>query len=192
MEKINAFQFSVTHENRINKLKQTPKLIWFTGLSGSGKSTLANALEERLFEKGYITYLLDGDHIRKGINKDLGFSKEDRQENLRRVAEIANLFLDAGFIVLAAFVSPLESDRALVKNIVGKERYVEVYVNTSLEVCEKRDIKGLYFKARLGEISNFTGINALYEPPFYPFLFIDTSKEELSVNIDSILNKINL
>ena len=149
MENINAFQFSVTHENRIKKLKQTPKLIWFTGLSGSGKSTLANALEERLFEKGYITYLLDGDHIRKGINKDLGFSKEDRQENLRRVAEIANLFLDAGFIVLAAFVSPLESDRALVKNIVGKERYVEVYVNTSLEVCEKRDIKGLYLQVFL-------------------------------------------
>jgi len=189
MEKLNVFQFSVTHEKRIGKLNQTPKLIWFTGLSGSGKSTLANALEERLFEKGLLTYILDGDHVRMGINKDLGFSKEDRKENLRRVAEIARLFLDAGFIVIAAFVSPLESDRALVKSIVGADRYFEVYVNTPLEICEKRDVKGLYLKAKSGEISNFTGISALYEPPSNPFLSVDTSDKELQLNIDYIFNK---
>lgn len=189
MENLNVFQFSVSHKNRIRKLNQTPKLIWFTGLSGSGKSTLANALEERLFEKGCLTYILDGDHIRMGINKDLGFSKKDRKENLRRVAEIARLFLDAGFIVIAAFVSPLESDRVLVKSIVGEERYFEVYVNTPIEICEKRDVKGLYSKARAGEISDFTGISAWYEPPLNPFLSIDTSKLELTLNIDTIFNK---
>jgi adenylylsulfate kinase len=132
-------------------------LIWFTGLSGSGKSTIANALESKLFEKNIRTYSLDGDNIREGINKDLTFSPEDRTENIRRIAEVANLFIDAGIVVLAAFVSPYKKDRKNIQKIVGRQNFIEVYVNTSIEACEKRDVKGLYRKARLGEIKDFTG-----------------------------------
>ncbi|TDL99968.1 MAG: UDP-N-acetylglucosamine 2-epimerase (non-hydrolyzing) [Flavobacteriaceae bacterium] len=151
--------FSLQRQHREKLQGQKGRLIWFTGLSGSGKSTLANALEVELYNNGYKTYLLDGDNIRLGINKNLGFSQEDRGENIRRVAEIAKLFIDAGIITLGAFISPLSKDRELVKNIVGEENYFEVYVSTPLEKCEERDIKGLYAKARKGEIDNFTGIS---------------------------------
>lgn len=142
-----------------------PLLIWFTGLSGSGKSTIANELEKRLFESGIHTYILDGDNVRKGLNSDLDFSEKGRVENIRRIGEVSNLFLDSGLVVLSAFVSPFRSDRALVKKVVGAENYTEVFVDCPLEVCEARDVKGLYKKARNGEISNFTGISSPFEAP---------------------------
>jgi adenylylsulfate kinase len=140
-------------------------LIFFTGLSGSGKSTICNALETKLFSEGLKTYVLDGDNIRKGINKNLSFSPEDRSENIRRIGEIANLFVDAGIVTLAAFVAPYEKDRDAIRHLVGEGNYVEIYVNTPIEVCEERDVKGLYAKARKGEIKNMTGISAPYEVP---------------------------
>ena len=143
-------------------------LVFFTGLSGSGKSTICNALETKLFNEGIRTYVLDGDNIRKGINRNLGFSPEDRTENIRRIGEIANLFVDAGIVTLAAFVAPYEKDRNEIRALVGSDNYVEVFVNTPLEVCEARDVKGLYARARKGEISNMTGISAPYEVPSRP------------------------
>lgn len=140
-------------------------LIFFTGLSGSGKSTIANALEEKLFSDGISTYVLDGDNVRSGINKDLSFSAEDRSENNRRIGEVAKLFVDAGLVVLAAFVAPFQRDRALIRDTVGADNYVEVFVNVSLEECERRDVKGLYKKARAGEIKDMTGISSPYEAP---------------------------
>jgi|TARA_E500000318_G_C3563548_1_gene214652 adenylylsulfate kinase len=147
-------------------------LIFFTGLSGSGKSTVANALEQKLVEEKIKTYTLDGDNVRKGINKDLSFSAEDRSENNRRIGEVANLFVDAGMVVLAAFVAPFEKDRNFIKKTVGEENYVEVFVNTSLEECEKRDVKGLYQKARKGEIKDMTGISSPYEVPLRPDIIL--------------------
>ncbi|MBO0342092.1 MAG: adenylyl-sulfate kinase [Bacteroidota bacterium] len=147
-------------------------LIFFTGLSGSGKSTVANALEQKLVEEKIKTYTLDGDNVRKGINKDLSFSAEDRSENNRRIGEVANLFVDAGMVVLAAFVAPFEKDRNFIKETVGEENYVEVFVNTSLEECEKRDVKGLYKKARKGEIKDMTGISSPYEVPLRPDIIL--------------------
>lgn len=149
-------------------------MIWFTGLSGSGKSTLAVQLEAILFAKGYKTYLLDGDNIRAGINKDLSFTDGDRIENIRRIGEVSKLMLDAGIVVLSAFISPFQSDRDQVKEIVGAENYIEVFVDTPLEVCEQRDVKGLYKKARAGEIKNFTGIDSAYEIPKNPDIIIQT------------------
>ena len=150
--------------------------VWFTGLSGSGKSTVAGMLEKKLFDLNFKTYLLDGDNVRGGLNSNLSFSIEDRKENIRRVAEVARLFLDSGIVVLASFVSPLEEYRKLVKEIVGQENYVEVFVDTPLEECEKRDVKGLYEKARKGMIKDFTGISSPYEKPTNPDISIDTSK----------------
>ncbi|TFG73586.1 MAG: adenylyl-sulfate kinase [Flavobacteriales bacterium] len=143
-------------------------LIFFTGLSGSGKSTIANALEEKLYEEGIKTYILDGDNVRRGINRNLGFSPDDRSENNRRIGEIAKLFIDAGLVVLAAFVAPYKKDRDFIKNTVQPDNYFEIFVNTSLEECERRDVKGLYQKARRGEIKNMTGISAPYEAPVNP------------------------
>ena len=160
------------HKNGHNSL-----LIWFTGLSGSGKSTIANALEKILFDDGVKTYTLDGDNIRFGLNKDLGFSQSDRSENIRRIAETAKLMIDAGLVVLAAFVSPYIKDRENIKHIVKDVNFVEVYVNTSIEECERRDVKGLYKKARSGEIKNMTGISAPYQPPVNPDLEIKTESE---------------
>ena len=172
------------------------KVVWFTGLSGSGKSTIANIVERQLFEKDSQVYTLDGDNIRLGINKGLGFSPDDRKENLRRIAEVAKLFTDAGVIVLSAFVSPLASDRAMVKNIVGAEDFIEIYVNTSLAECERRDVKGLYKKARAGEISDFTGISAPYEAPAHPDMEIKTEEitaEKAANNITNfILERIKI
>jgi len=164
-------EYTLSQKDRAKLKMQKPFLLWFTGLSGSGKSTLANAVELALFEQGKHTYLLDGDNIRMGLNQGLGFSKNDRQENLRRIAEVSKLFLDSGLIVLAAFISPFEADRQKVKNIVGKEAFIEIFVDSPLESCEKRDIKGLYAKARRGEISHFTGISSPYEQP-KPLIYI--------------------
>ncbi|MDF0714778.1 adenylyl-sulfate kinase [Muricauda sp. 334s03] len=160
-------------------------LIFFTGLSGSGKSTIANALEQKLVEEKIKTYTLDGDNVRKGINKDLSFSAEDRSENNRRIGEVANLFVDAGMVVLAAFVAPFEKDRNFIKETVGEENYVEVFVNTSLEECEKRDVKGLYKKARKGEIKDMTGISSPYEVPLRPDITL-TEKETVEGAVNRI------
>lgn len=166
-------------------------LLWFTGLSGSGKSTLANLVEIALHKQGLSTYILDGDNIRKGINKDLSFAPEDRTENIRRIAEISNLMLDAGVITLAAFVSPYIKDRQEVQQIVGTDNFIEIFVNTSLEECERRDVKGLYKKARSGEIKNMTGISAPYEAPVNPDLEIITDGHSIEESVEIIINFIN-
>jgi adenylylsulfate kinase len=184
------FNFSVKQADRVNITGYNPKLIWFTGLCASGKSTLANALEIKLNSLGYLTYILDGDNLRAGINRDLDFTEEGRRENLRRAAEIARMLLDSSIVVIGAFVSPLESDRQMVKEIAGGENYVEVFVNTPLSECEKRDLKGLYRKARSGEINNFTGISAPYENPSAPFLEVNTLGQPVSVTIEIIYSKI--
>lgn len=176
---ITKHNFKVTQLDRSRKLNQEPKLIWFTGLSGSGKSTLSNIVEENLFNEGYLTYSLDGDNIRYGLCNNLTFSNQDRKENIRRIAEVANLFLDAGVIVCASFVSPFQEDREMVKSIVGEKKYIEIYVNTSIEECEKRDVKGLYAKARAGLISDFTGISSKYEIPLNPHFVIDTTNKDI-------------
>jgi len=166
-------------------------LLWFTGLSGSGKSTLANLVEIALHKQGLSTYILDGDNIRQGINKDLSFEPEDRTENIRRIAEISNLMLDAGVITLAAFVSPYIKDREEVKQIVGTDNFIEIFVNTSLEECERRDVKGLYKKARSGEIKNMTGISAPYEAPIKPKLEIFTDGQPIEESVKIILEFIS-
>lgn len=163
-----TYSYKVNRADRLNSNGHNSFLILFTGLSGAGKSTLANNLEYLLFKEKIKTYILDGDNIRKGINKNLSFSPEDRSENNRRVAEISKLLIDAGVVVLAAIIAPYEKDREIIKNIVYKENYIEVFVNTSLEICEKRDVKGLYQKARKGEIKNMTGISSPYEIPTNP------------------------
>ena len=163
-------------------------LLWFTGLSGSGKSTLANLVEMELHKKGISTFSLDGDNIRQGINKDLSFAPEDRTENIRRIAEIANLMVDAGVVTLAAFVSPYIEDRENIKNIVGVDNFIEIYINTSLDECERRDVKGLYKKARAGEIKNMTGISAPYEAPVNPDIEIVTDHQDVDTSVQTILD----
>lgn len=181
------------HLNREDRYKQNghaAKLIWFTGLSGSGKSTLANHVEVALFERGLHTYVLDGDNIRQGINANLDFTPEGRAENLRRIAEIAKLFIDAGTVVLAAFVSPTAEDREKIAEIVGKQNFIEIFVNASIETCEQRDVKGLYKKARKGEIDNFTGISAPYEPPKRPDVEVLSGEEAIDVSVTKVLKSI--
>lgn len=166
---------SVTDKERAALKKQTPVLLWFTGLSGSGKSTIANAVERKLFELGKHSYLIDGDNVRHGLNKDLGFSDADRVENIRRIGEVAKLFVDSGSIVLTAFISPFRADRAQAKDMLSSGQFLEVYIDTPLEVCEQRDPKGLYKKARSGEIKNFTGIDSTYESPLKPDIHVQTA-----------------
>ena len=166
-------------------------LLWFTGLSGSGKSTLANLVEVALHKNGLSTYILDGDNIRQGINSDLSFAPEDRTENIRRIAEISKLMLDCGVLTLAAFVSPYIKDRERVKHIVGDDNFIEIFVNTPLEECERRDVKGLYKKARLGEIKNMTGISAPYEVPVCPNLEVITDGKSIEESVKIILKFIN-
>ncbi|WP_370477423.1 adenylyl-sulfate kinase [Tamlana flava] len=189
------------HEYKINRFERQKLnghnsfLVFFTGLSGSGKSTLANALEERLNKNRIHTYVLDGDNVRRGINKNLGFSPDDRSENNRRIGEISKLFIDAGIVVLAAFVAPYEKDRKFIKETVNSNNFVEVFVNTSLEVCEKRDVKGLYKKARAGEIKNMTGISAPYEKPKKPDVEIshlNTVEESIEMIFKVIKDKLEL
>jgi adenylylsulfate kinase len=178
----------VSKEQREALMNQHATLIWFTGLSGSGKSTLAVQLEAELHERGYKTYLLDGDNIRAGLNKDLTFTDEGRVENIRRIGEVSKLLLDTGIIVLSAFISPFQADREQVKNIVGAENYVEVYVDAPLEVCEQRDVKGLYKKARAGEVRNFTGIDSPYEAPENADIHIPTHQLPIEQSIEKLLN----
>ena len=171
-------------------LKQHGLMIWFTGLSGSGKSTIAIALERELQQRGLLCRILDGDNIRSGINNNLGFSAEDRVENIRRIAEVGKLFIDTGIITLAAFISPNNEIREMAAGIIGKEDFLEIYVSTPLEECERRDVKGLYAKARRGEIKNFTGISAPFEAPTHPALSLDTSKLSLKESVDQLLDLI--
>jgi adenylylsulfate kinase len=168
--------FLVSQEEKSKKLKQQPKVIWLTGLSGSGKSTVAKHLEKLLFDKGFSTCILDGDNIRSGLNNNLSFSEEDRLENIRRIAEVAKLFTDNGLICICAFVSPTKEIRQLAKNIITPERYIEVFINTPIDVCEERDVKGLYAKARKGEVKDFTGISAPFDTPESGTISITTSK----------------
>lgn len=167
----------VERETREELLGQKGIVIWFTGLSGSGKSTVANEVAHRLHERGKLAYILDGDNVRHGLNKDLGFSPEDRSENIRRISEVAALFADAGVITITAFISPYSSDRNFCRELLGHDRFVEVFARASLDACEERDPKGLYEKARAGEISDFTGIDAPYEVPEQPEVVVDTECE---------------
>lgn len=180
-------KLDITREIRAGRMGQKPLTLWFTGLSGSGKSALANELEKRLNIAGKYTMLLDGDNIRMGLNKNLGFEPEDRIENIRRIAEVARLMNDAGLIVLTAFISPFASDRQNAREIIGKENFIEIYVSTSLEECERRDVKGLYRKAREGKIPNFTGISSAYEVPERPEIVIDTSRQSLGESAELVL-----
>lgn len=177
MNNITWHNQSITKEQRAMIKNQNPCIIWLTGLSGSGKSTLANALEVKLHELGYHTYLLDGDNIRYGLNSDLGFDEKSRVENIRRIAHLCKLFLDSGLIVISAFISPFKEEREFARNLVNKNEFIEVYLNIPLEICEQRDPKGLYKKARNGEITNFTGITSPYESP---------DKAEITIYVDEL------
>jgi adenylylsulfate kinase len=185
-----VFDKIVTRAEKEKKLTQKSKVIWFTGLSGSGKTTLASALERQLFGKGFLTQILDGDNIRSGINNNLGFSPEDRHENIRRIAEISKLLIHSGVICICAFVSPTEDVRNIVRSIVGEDDFLEIYVSTPLEVCEMRDVKGLYKKARAGEIPEFTGISAPFEIPQNIVLSIDTSDKTVDECVTVLLDRL--
>lgn len=180
----------IGRKDRAEQKGQNPKTLWFTGLSGSGKSTLANEIEKRLFSMGKHTMLLDGDNVRMGLNRNLGFKEQDRIENIRRVAEVAKLMNDAGLIVLTSFISPFAQDRENARSIIGSDDFIEIYVSTSIEECEKRDVKGLYKKARNGEIPNFTGICSPYEPPVSPDIVIDTGKGSIEENVDYVMQQL--
>jgi adenylyl-sulfate kinase len=177
----------VTRQERATQKRQKPCIVWLTGLSGSGKSTIANALEGELHAAGHHSYLLDGDNIRMGLNKGLGFSDADRVENIRRIGEVAKLFVDAGLIAITAFISPFRADRDMVRGLVGPDEFFEVYVKAPLEVCEQRDPKGMYKKARAGVIKQFTGIDSPYEEPLKPELVIDTAAQDLEHSTRQLL-----
>ena len=182
-----VFEELLQRSDKQNLLKQTSKVFWFTGLSGSGKTTIAKGVESKLHSSGYLTKLLDGDNIRSGICNNLSFSLEDREENIRRIAEISKLFLNCGIITLNCFVSPTNKIRKIAEKIIGKENLINVYINASLKTCEKRDTKGLYKKARNGEITNLTGINSPFEPPKNPQLEIDTNKNSIENSIEQVV-----
>ena len=184
------------HTHRVNReeremlLKQKGVVLWFTGLSGSGKSTIANEIAYKLHSMGHVSYVLDGDNVRHGLNKDLGFSPEDRNENIRRISEVANLFADAGIIAITAFISPYRKYRNFCRELVGNGRFFEIYTKASLETCEKRDPKGLYKKAKAGIIKDFTGVNAPYEEPENPEIIIDTDKYNIEESAEIVLKKL--
>jgi adenylyl-sulfate kinase len=181
-------QHKVTRAERALNKNQKPCLLWFTGLSGSGKSTIANALDVALHERGYHTFLLDGDNVRHGLNKDLGFSDEDRVENIRRIGEVSKLFTDAGLIVLSAFISPFASDRRMVRNMLPAGEFIEVFMDTPMDVCEERDPKGLYQKAREGKIRHFTGIDSPYQAPERPELRLDTATMSVGDCVEQLIS----
>jgi len=187
-ENIIPHSFGISKKERNELKNHNSFLLWFTGLSGSGKSTIANALEQELYAQNIHTYTLDGDNVRKGLNKDLTFTPEDRTENIRRIAETANLLVEAGIVVLAAFVSPYKKDREIIKKTVKDVNFVEIFIDTPLEECEKRDVKGLYAKARKGLIKDFTGIDAPYEAPENPDIIIDTTKVSIQEAVSSIMD----
>lgn len=182
------FDRMLQREDRETLLNQKGLMIWFTGLSGSGKSTVAVALERELHNRGLLCRTLDGDNIRSGINNNLGFSNEDRIENIRRIAEVSKLFVETGIVTLAAFISPTNDIRKLASEIIGEDDFVEVFIDTPLEVCEQRDVKGLYKKARAGEIKEFTGISSPFEAPENPDLRIDTSKQSLEESVNQLIS----
>ena len=186
MENVVWHKSTITCENRKKLLNQKPFVLWFTGLSASGKSTIANIVEQKLYDLNHNTYLLDGDNVRHGLNNDLGFDEKSRIENIRRIGEVSKLFNDAGLIVLTAFISPFISDRKLVRDLFEKGQFLEVYIDTSLEICEERDPKGMYKKARDGEIKNFTGISSPYESPLNPEIHIIND----DVSLDDVSNQI--
>ena len=181
-------QASVTRGRRNQSNNHQSVVLWFTGLSGSGKSTLAHVLEEKLFNKGCKTFVLDGDNVRHGLNSNLDFSDNDRKENIRRIGEVAKLMLESGLIVMTAFISPFREDRAAVRNLISNNDFIEIYCKASLKTCEERDVKGLYKRARAGEIKNYTGIDSPYEAPENPELIIDTDKETLDESVSKIYN----
>lgn len=187
MNNITPFQHAITKLDRSKLLNQKPCLIWLTGLSASGKSTIASSLEAMLIDLGYLTYILDGDNVRNGLNKDLSFSDNDRIENIRRVGEVSSLMVDAGLIVISAFISPFHNDRKMVKEMFAKDEFFEIFVDAPLELCEKRDPKGIYKKARRGEIKNFTGIDSPYEVPIDPDIHIKTDMISLKEAVKKIL-----
>ena len=181
-------QATVTQQRR-NKLNNHKSVVlWFTGLSGSGKSTLAHALEEKLFNMGFRTFVLDGDNVRHGLNSNLGFNETDRSENIRRISEVSKLMLEAGLIVMTAFISPFKEDRNEARALIAKDNFIEIYCKASMETCEKRDVKGFYKKARSGEIKNYTGIDSPYEEPVNPELIIYTDQETLDYSVSKILS----
>jgi adenylylsulfate kinase len=184
------FDRMLSRQDKEKLLKQHSVMIWFTGLSGSGKSTIAIALERELHKRGLLCRILDGDNIRSGINNNLGFTEADRIENIRRIAEVSKLFVDTGIITIAAFISPSNDIREMAANIIGKDDFLEVYVSTPIEECERRDVKGLYAKARRGEIKNFTGISAPFEAPAQPALVLDTSALSLEESVNKLLELI--
>ncbi len=171
-------------------LKQNAKVIWFTGLSGSGKTTLASHLEKRLFELNYFCQILDGDNVRSGINKNLKFTDEDRVENIRRIAEVSKLFMNCGIILICAFISPTNKMREMAREIIGGDDFLEIFVNTPIEVCEERDPKGLYKRARTGELKNFTGVSAPFEEPENPFIAVDNTNPDIQNTVTEMLRKI--
>ncbi|WP_135380984.1 adenylyl-sulfate kinase [Vibrio tasmaniensis] len=181
---------TVTHEQRSAQKQQVPTVLWFTGLSGSGKSTIANAVESKLLSLGKHSYLLDGDNVRHGLNRDLGFSDTDRVENIRRIGEVAKLFVDSGTIVLTAFISPFIADRAQVRELLSSKQFLEVFIDTPFSVCELRDPKGLYKKARAGEIKNFTGIDSMYEAPLTPDIHVETEGQSIEACADVVVNQL--
>ena len=178
----------ITKDKRNQLNKQKSAILWFTGLSGSGKSTIANAVEEYLHRHSIRTYILDGDNVRHGLNGDLGFSDEDRKENIRRIGEVSKLFIDAGVMVLTSFISPFIQDRSFVRSIVNENEFIEIHIKCPLDICERRDVKGLYQKARRGEIKEFTGIDSPYELPENPEITIDTSVMNIDESVNAIIN----
>ena len=185
------FEKILQRKDREALLKQKGIMIWFTGLSGSGKSTLAIALEGELYKQGILCRILDGDNIRSGINNNLGFSEADRTENIRRIAEVSKLFVDCGIVTIAAFISPTHAIRRMASEIIGEDDFLEVYVSTPIEECERRDVKGLYAKARRGEIKEFTGISSPFEAPEHPFISIDTSRQSLADSVKVLLEAVS-
>ena len=186
------FDRMLSRHDKEQLLGQKGVMLWFTGLSGSGKSTVAIALERELQKRGLLCRILDGDNIRTGINANLGFSADDRRENIRRVAEVAKLFVDTGIITIAAFVSPTEELRNLAQHIIGKDDFKEIFISTPIEECERRDVKGLYARARRGDVKNFTGISAPFEAPQHPALSLDTSKLSLEESVAQLLQLLNI
>ena len=185
------FEKMLQRKDREALLKQKGIMIWFTGLSGSGKSTLAIALERELYKQGILCRILDGDNIRSGINNNLGFSEADRPENIRRIAEVSKLFVDCGIVTIAAFISPTHAIRRMASEIIGEDDFLEVYVSTPIVECERRDVKGLYAKARRGEIKEFTGISSPFEAPEHPFISIDTSRQSLADSVKILLEAVS-
>lgn len=185
------FEKMLQRKDREALLKQKGIMIWFTGLSGSGKSTLAIALERELYKQGILCRILDGDNIRSGINNNLGFSEADRTENIRRIAEVSKLFVDCGIVTIAAFISPTHAIRRMASEIIGEDDFLEVYVSTPIEECERRDVKGLYAKARRGKIKEFTGISSPFEAPEHPFISIDTSRQSLADSVKILLEAVS-